>query len=351
MRNLWVVTFVIGAACGKAADKAPEAQGPGSAATTSTPKATTPTPAAADAATAADAVAQAAATPTLAVTLAGKPVTFVSAIATQDGDQVRIYLASYPSTCEEKISGSSSRSSTPEDVDSELRIGPYLTPGGLGWGLRGSYMHRTEPGPDGKTTSISTQTEKEDGAFPMAAGLDLVAVAAAGATTEVPLDYATGAENLFTVKGSIKVTGCGPLKRAADPAPVQLGDATMTIAGKTLSIGGAGFIVKKDGTRQLQLGTHPVKCVDGSDYTSTRSDVSLKLTFSKAGVLTHAERSGAWVDWGVNQAEPIKLSVTPNRAPGGAKKLAIKLGGDTTIDKLPFALAGKLEAIVCPTAK
>jgi hypothetical protein len=43
--------------------------------------------------------------------------------------------------------------------------------------------------------------------------------------------------------------------------------------------------------------------------------------------------------------------VTPNRAPGGAKTLSIKLGGDTTIDKLPFALAGKLDAIVCPTPK
>ncbi len=282
------------------------------------------------------------------VTLDGKPVTFSTAIATKDGDEVRIVLANYPRTCEEEIAGFWSRSSTPQDVDSALRIGPYLTTEGLGWGLRGSYLHRTEPG---TSSSVSTQSEKEDGAFPMAPGLDLAAVAAVGATTDLPLDYKTGAEDLFTVKGSIKVTGCGQVLRAPDPAPVPLGDATMTVGGKTLPIGGAGLIAKKDGTRQLQLGTHAVKCVDGSDYTSTRSDVSLKLTFSKAGVLTHAERSGAWVDWGVNQSGAIKLAVTPNRAPGGAKTLAIQLGGETTIDKLPFALAGKLEAIVCPTPK
>ncbi len=342
-----LISFVIGAACSKAADKAPEktpeAPGSGSAAT-ATAKSAAP-PAAADATTAVDA----AAASTLAVTLAGKPITFVSAVATQDGSEVRMFLANYPHTCEEEISRSSSRSSTPEDVDSSLRTGPYLGADGvLGWGIRGSYLHHTEPG---TKSSTSTQTEKQDGAFAMAPGLDLAAVAVAGATTEVPLDYATGDDKVLTVKGSIKITGCGPVKRPPDPAPAPLGDGTMTVAGKALPIGGAGFITKKDGTRELQLGTHPVTCVDGSDYTSTRSDVTVTLTWSKAGVLTHAKRGGAWVDWGVNQGDEIKLSVTPNRAPSGAKKLALKLGGETAIDKIAFALSGKLEAIVCPTPK
>lgn len=337
-----LVSFVITAACGKSADKAPEAKGSGSAAA--------PPVAAMDAApTAIDGAPPAPpAASTLAVTLDGKPVKFVSAIAAKDGDEVRIYLASYPRTCEEQIGGSSARSSTPDDVDSELRIVPYFAPEGFGWGLRGSYLHRTEPG---TTTSASTQTEKEDGAFAMAAGVDFAAVAVAGATTEVPLDYKTGDGDMFTVKGTVKVTGCGPIKRAPDPAPAPLGDATLTLAGKALPIGGAGLITKKDGTRELQLGTHPVKCVDGSDSTSTRSNAQVTLTFSKAGVLTHAKRGGYWVDWGVNQADKIGLTATPNRAPAGAKTLAVKLGGETTIDKLPVALAGTVDAIVCPTPK
>lgn len=285
---------------------------------------------------------------TLAGTLTGKPVTFTSAVATIRGDEIRILLANYPYTCDEAVSGSSSRSSTPDDVDAELRITPYLSPTGLGWGLHGSYVHRTEPG---APTSVTYQTEKEDGAFPMAAGVDFAAVAAAGATTEVPLEFKTGTEDQFSAKGTMKITGCGPAKRAPDPTPAPLGDGTMTIAGKALPIGGAGIITKKDGTRELQLGTHPVQCVEGSDYTSTRSNVKLTLTFSKAGVLTHAARGGYWADWGVNQADKIGLTATPNRASGGAKSLAVKLGGETEIDKLPVALAGKVDAIVCPTPK
>lgn len=343
MRAFLFFTLVCTTSCGKAADKAPE---PGSAAAPTPGSATAPKPAAPDAAPAVDAAAPAA--PTLAATLTGKPVSFTSAVATSRGNEIRIYLANYPHTCEEAVSGSSARASTPDDVDSEIAITPYLAPAGAGWGLHGSYLHRTEPG---TTNSQTFQTEKEDGAFPMAAGVDFAAVAAAGATTEIPLEYKTGSEDQLVVKGTIKVTGCGPTKRAADPTPAALGDGTMTFAGKTLPIGGAGIITKKDGTRELQLGTHPVKCVDGSDYTSTRSDAKITLTFSKSGVLTHAARGGYWVDWGVNQTDKIGLTATPNRAPGGAKTLAVKLGGETEIEKLSVALAGKVDAIVCPTPK
>lgn len=344
MRTTLLVSVSTLIACGKAADKAPEPT-PGSA------RPTAPPPSIADAAapTAIDAPSPPAAPrSTLEATLLGKPVAFTSAVATSRGDEIQIFLANYPRTCEDTLSGSSARSSTPDDVESELKITPYVTTDGLGWGLHGSYTHSTEPG---TSTNTTYQSEKSDGAFPLAPGIDFLAVAAAGAKTKVPLAYKSGPDDQLVVKGAIEVIGCGAAKRAPEPVPTPLGDGSITMGGKPFPIGGAGIITKKDGRREILLGSHPVTCVEGTDYLTTRSNVRLTLTFSKPGVLTHAERGGYWVDWGVNQGEKIGLTVSPNRPPAGAKTLALTLGGETVIDTLPVALAGKVVAVVCPTPK
>lgn len=283
--------------------------------------------------------------PDLKASLAGKPTPIQSVLATNyDDGQVRIYIYNFKATCEDVTSGTSLRSSEPTDLDLTLRIGKFLhADGTLGWGTRGTYWHN-------KAGERSTmQREIEDGAdpFPKPTAID----ATAGKTFELPLaiEMKTSDNITLAVTGTAKVTGCGDQKRKTDePVPAPLG-GTIKIAGHALPIGGAGIIVKKDGSRELQLGTHEVKCVEGSDYTTTRSDLYLRLAYSKAGALETVSTGGHLVLINFMSDAP-KLTATPNK-PGSAKELPIKLGGSTTINGYPVALDGTVKAIVCPTPK
>jgi hypothetical protein len=291
-----------------------------------------------------------AAQPALTITLDGKPIAIQSVVAVDDGDgRVEILLKNYAYTCKELTEGFTARSSEPTDVDLKLRAGKFLHPDGkLGWAIRGTYLvGRTATG------TTTSQSEKEHGGDPLP--LAIVLDVTAGKTTDVPLELtmktigneASPAQTLM-VKGTAKVSGCGDSKFKKTEVLVPQPGAVIEIAGQALPIVGAGYIEKKDGTRALQLATHPVKCVDGSNYTSTRADVALELAFDKAGKLYAVEREGAWVDWAINQNAPA-LTATPSRPPRGAKELVTTLGGSTTIGGYPITLRGKVRATVCAT--
>ena len=264
----------------------------------------------------------------------GVAFTFTSAIARMDEGEVSIELANYPQDC----SGSSSRPSANTDVDARLRIGPVLhEDGSLGWGVRGQYAHYMKPG---ETSTQNVQSELEDGGTP--ASFDGAAISAAGAKTQIPIDLSAGSDSAVTAKGSMTVLGCGVKLPAPKPDP-QLGDGVMTIAGKALPIAGAAFAIKKDGTHTLQLGTQVVKCVEGSDSSTTRSDVYVTLTWDKAGKLVDVTRGGHWLSFA--QSSELALTATPNR-PSGAK-MKTSLGGTARSAGYTIALAGKVDAIVC----
>jgi hypothetical protein len=224
-----------------------------------------------------------------------------------------------------------------------MRAGRYLhADGTLGWGTRGLYWH---PRKAGERSTLQREIEDGSDPFPKTTAID----ASAGKTFELPLaiEMKTSDATTLAVTGTAKVTGCGDEKRKTDqPTPAPLG-GTIKIAGQVLPIGGAAIIVKKDGTRELQLGTHEVKCVEGSDYTSTRSELYLRLAFSKTGTLDTVSTGGHLVTLNFESKAP-KLTAAPNK-PGGAKDLAIKLGGSTTINGYPVTLDGTVKAIVCPT--
>lgn len=287
--------------------------------------------------------------PDLKATLDGKPVAIQSVLAVDRGDgQIEVELRNYLYTCKELAEGFTTRASQPTDLSLKLRIGKYLhKDGALGWAIRGRYFH--DGGPS------TSQTEKEDGGFPFPPGTSIDP--AAGKTSDLPLDVThetigddKSPKRTLIVKGTAKVTGCGDSKfKNKDPRPEpQAGE--IEIAGQKLPIVGAGYIVKKDGRRTLEIATHPVKCVEGSDYTADAwADVGLELAWDKTKLYA-VELSGSWIDWAVNQNSPT-LTATPNRAPLGAKEMTVTLGGSTTINGYPVALRGKVKAIVCPTPK
>lgn len=272
-----------------------------------------------------------AAQPGITVTLDGKPVPIQGALAFDERQGTAVvYLTNYPQTCKDRVS--LARSSQETDVEIKLRVGAYVAKDGTkGWALRGTYYG-------------GTSSEKESGGTPLP---DAKVDPAAGATFALPLAYD---HDKLAMKGSVQVTGCGEDPRfKLDPDPTPVGDGTIELAGHTLPIGGAGLIVDRDGYRKLELSTHPVKCVEGSDYTSSRGDVELELVWDKAGTLIRVERDGRWVDWGVTQTGTIGLTASPNRPAG--KTMTIKLGGSAEVGDYPVKLAGKVTAITCPTPK
>ena len=289
--------------------------------------------------------------PGLTAVMDGKPFTVVSVLATRySDDQVMVHLYNYPATCDPLTQGWSSRGSEITDLDLSLRIGRFLHPGGeLGYGLRGWYWH-----PPVETGSSTVQTEKQDGAVPFPPGT--IVDGSAGKTFEIPLAIEMKSNDetkprTLSIKGTAKVTGCGDAKLKRDAArPAPQPGAAIVIAKQELPIGGAAFIVKRDGGRQLVVATHEVVCVDGSDHVSAKwPDVEIELAWNKAGKLESIERGGSWVEWG--NGGPGTIKAGPITPPRGAKEMTIALGGETTVAGYPIALTGKVKAIVCPTPK
>lgn len=288
--------------------------------------------------------------PGLTAVMDGKPITVQTVLAGKDSNgQVRLHLYNYPTTCDPITKGWSDRSSQSTDLDLSVRIGRYLHPDGqLGLGVRGMYWH-----PPVEKGSLTIQNEKADGAFPLPPGT--VVDADAGKTFEVPLSIELksndDSKRTLSIKGTAKVTGCGDEKlKRDDVQPAHQAGAAIVIAKQELPIGGAAFIVKRDGSRQLVVATHDVVCVDGSNYVSAKwPDVKIELEWNKAGELESVEQGGAWVDWGNGDAGTIKGS--PSTPPRGAKEMTIALSGETTVAGYAVALKGKVKATVCPTPK
>jgi hypothetical protein len=286
--------------------------------------------------------------PGLTAVMDGKPVAVQSVIAVRDSDdQIKVLITNFEQGCDVPTKGSSSRSSTITDLDLTLRLGRYLHPeGGLGWAERGVYWH-----PPRDKGSYTKQTEHEFGGAPFPKELTLDA--SAGSTFDLPIavelemeDDDTKTKRTLSVKGTAKVTGCGDSKLKRDRVPPEPLGGTIKIAKEELPIRGAALATKKDGRRSLILATHEVVCVDGMDYASAKwPDVAVELEWSKAGKLESARHSGAWVAFA--SGAPGTLGATPNRPAG--KKLAITLGGATTLNGYALALAGKVNATVCAT--
>jgi hypothetical protein len=337
----WLLPILV-SACGGSSSQPPEPDPPDRP--DPRPIASDATAAAADAAPLADATI-AAAHPDLSVTLDGKPIPIQSAIVVDEtAGEVSIKLANFPHTCKEELA--SFRDTYPDEFQLRLRVGRYLhADGKLGWAIRGKYLSHAG-------SRHTQQTEKEHGGDPLP---DIEIDPAAGASFELPLDFTweTPAKEQLVVKGIVQLRSCGEnTKFSKEPPPTPLpGGGVLVIAGQELPLGGAGFIVNRSGEHVLELSTHPVKCVDGADYTTSRGDVELELVWNKSGTLYRAEREGRWVDWAANQTGDVGLTVTPKRPPRGAKQLKLKLGGKAEIAGYPVALAGTVTAIVCPTPK
>jgi hypothetical protein len=288
--------------------------------------------------------------PGLTVTVNGKPVIVQSVLASDEGNgQVEITFKNYGYTCKELTEGFTTRSSEPTDFEMKFRTGKYLhADGKLGWAIRGAYtVIRDEP------RTSTWQQEKQSGGDPLG---DAAIDPAAGTTFELPLAFEMKRESdpprTIVMKGTAKVTGCGDGKfKSKDPPPVPQPGATITIAGQTLPIAGAAYIVKKDGNRELLVSTHAAKCVDGSESLTTRADVAISLAFDKTGKLYNMVREGSWVEWGIKQGLAPGDPRLTAALKGGAKETLVTLGGSSTIQGYPVALAGKVKAIVCPTPK
>lgn len=288
--------------------------------------------------------------PGLTVVMDGQPIAVraVNAANYSDGE-ITVELRNFDQDCGWLTTASTTRSSQPTDLDVTLRLSRFLHPDGtLGWAVRGVYWH-----PSREKGSWTKQTEHVSGGDPLPEGL--VIDAAAGKSFDLPLavelemdDEDLHKKRTLSIKGTAKATGCGDAKLKHDrelPAPQP--DASITIAKQALPIRGAALAVKRDGSRELVLATGEVVCVEGTDYAAAKwPDVAIKLTWGPDGKAWSASREGRWVPEQGN-ADFGTLTATPNRPPGGAKEMTIKLAGQTTIGDYPVALRGKVKAAVC----
>jgi hypothetical protein len=284
-------------------------------------------------------------------TLDGKPFTFVSAVAIdKEIGLVDIVLKNYPYTCKD-ATDMEMRSSTPDDIDMEIHVGRYLSKDGkLGWAVRG--IHTTSRG---KKSTVTMNPAYRSGGDPLpGAEIDPTA----GAKFKIALDVKQfkaavddEPQKEIAVKSTIEVTSCGErrsFKKPPPPTPLE-GGGTIEIAGQKLPIGGAAYVAKNPAT--TSSGSRRTRsCIEDADPVSTYSDVSVSLTWSKAGKLISEELDGYWIDSSKNQTT-LKLAVVPNRPSGGAKEIKAKLGGSSTINGYPVALSGTVPVTVCPPKK
>jgi hypothetical protein len=273
----------------------------------------------------------------LSLTVDGKPVAMKSAIALDEGHgSAAIYLTNFTYTCRELLERF--RPSYPDELELKLRVGTYLhRDGNRGWAIRGLYTG-------------GTSLERQDGGdpLPVTAKVD----PRPNASFALPLDFELDASGKpIVVRGNAQVAGCGPMpdqKLEPDPPPQK--DAAIVLAGQRLAIVGAGLAVKRDGARELELATSAVTCVSGADFTTSRSDVRVRLSWTKTGQLYAVAIGGHWVDSFVAQSG-LGVTASPNGPPAGAKQLRVALGGAMTIDGYSLELSGAVDATVCPARR
>jgi hypothetical protein len=149
---------------------------------------------------------------------------------------------------------------------------------------------------------------------------------------------------------SSKTRGSAPGARLRITTQPSQKGAAIVLAGQRLAIVGAGLAVERDGARELELATSAVTCVSGADFTTSRSDVRVRLSWTKTGQLYAVAIGGYWVDSFVTQSG-LGVTASPDRPPGGAKQLVVELGGAMTIDGYSLELSGAVHATVCPAPR
>jgi hypothetical protein len=273
----------------------------------------------------------------LLLTVGGNALALKSALALDEGrGSAAIYLTNFPYTCKELLSRF--RPSYPDELELKLRVGSYLhRDGKRGWAIRGTY-------------SDGASLEREDGGDPLPVEVKVDARENARSTLPLNLTFDASGKQIV-VRGSIEVAGCGSLpNEKPEPELPPQKDAAIVLAGERLPIVGAGLSVKRDGSRELELATSAVTCVSGADWTTSRSDVRVRMSWTKTGQLYAVAIGGYWVDSFVSQSE-LGVTATPNRPASGAKQLVVELGGAMTINGYSLALSGAVHATVCPTPR
>jgi hypothetical protein len=265
------------------------------------------------------------------LTVDGKPAAIQSALAVGAADgSIELTLATTAYTCKDALAGTPATG-----FEVRLRVNHRLAKDGtLGWGLRSTSF-------DGVTAEKPTGTDPLPGA-----SID----PAAGAVSKVALDFTRkgpGGKSVV-VAGTAEFTGCGA---AAPKPPEPQKDAVMTIAGKPFPIAGAAYILTLDGERVLMFSTSPVHCVETTQYPATPgADLAVVFRWNPQGELAIG-LDGTWLEDAPMTYTDVKLTASPNRAPGGGKPMAVKLDGTATVAGYSVALKGTVNTIVCPTQK
>lgn len=267
--------------------------------------------------------------PDLHVTVDGKPVEMVTALAWKDryGD-IRITASSVPVGCAE-VTGEM-RSLYDNEVTFDVTMGMKLQPdGSVKPVVQSTYF-------EGMTNQTTTA--------PVAGGGD----AAPGQPTRLGVDFKTESaaepKHVLEVKGMLDAIGCAvpPLASPPPALPPEM-PATIEIAGKKLAVRGASLSTVGDWP-QLVLTTGGDAC-SGNAATG---EMRVELTwFDKAKpAVSQVSLGGSLLPAAIDQTyDKKKITVTPAppTAPGD-----VTLEANIQVNGYPVKLAGKVTAVVCP---
>lgn len=265
--------------------------------------------------------------PKLTVTLDGKSVPMVAALAWKSWDgTIQLTASSVPVTCEE-VTGDS-RALHDSEVTFDVSAAPSLKPDGtFGGEIRSTYF-------SGATSQISKTTTLTGDGTP-------------GVSTTMDVDFeskSAGANpQTIVAKGTIDALGCAMKEKQAPPLPPAM-PATLEIAGQKLPVRSARWSTHGD-TRDLELFTGSESCKPLPF--AKPSDLRVRFAWLRANEakVTQIDIEGALLSRKADQTFDAK-KVTFKPQPSGPGD--IELHADIKVSGYPVKVDGTVTITECP---
>jgi hypothetical protein len=170
-----------------------------------------------------------------------------------------------------------------------------------------------------------------------------------GDVLSVDADVEVAGEGTIAMHGKLTPKLCGTQAFAASDLPkaVHPSTATITVAGKQVSIVGARRKVRSD---ELELSTAPLACTDSTPIGAIMVDYTRGFWHLRGAWLGTATLQNNSMRDKDGQPETKGLVIEPGAAGAGEDGATIQLAvrGSGTIAGYSIALAGTVEAVDCP---